>query len=93
MTFSCDNEFHKLDFLHQIIRHSPERCSGMLRRFPDSIHRQDENNRLPVHVALKSGMEWSMDLAFMITANLFQLKSVDPVSKLPAFALAASYCD
>ena len=92
-TFSCDNEFHKLEFLHQIIRHCPEQCSEMFSRFPDSILHRDENNRIPVHVALESGMKWSMELGVMIGASASQLKDVDPLSKLPPFALAASNCD
>ena len=93
-TFSCDNEnFHKLELLHQIIRHCPEQCSKMFSRFPDSILHRDENNRITVHVALESGMKWSMKLAVMIGASASQLKDVDPLSKLPPFALAASNCD
>jgi hypothetical protein len=58
-------------------------------RFPDSVLVRDDGNRLPIHVALESGMSWSPDLVSIINANRPHLKDNDPVTGWPPFVLAA----
>ena len=49
---------------------------------------RDINNRLPIHVALEMGMKTSLELSHLMKVSQECLKEVDPVTKLPAFALA-----
>jgi hypothetical protein len=44
---------------------------------------------LPIHLALKEGMEWSTELISIINANIHSLQHVDPCYDLYPFALAA----
>ena len=83
--------------LHQTIKHIPLFCSEVLRRFPASVHVRDKNNmnRLPIHVALETGMKWSLELEQIIANSQEYLKEVDPVTKWPPFLLArmGTSCD
>ena len=45
-------------------------------------------NQLPIHVVLKTGMEWSIELKYLFLASQEYLDDVDPVTKLPPFVLA-----
>ena len=76
--------------LHQTIKHTPQHCSEIIKRFPTSVHVRDQNNknRLPIHVALETGMEWSLELEYLIATSHEYLKDVDPVTKCPPFLLA-----
>ena len=57
--------------------------------FPDSVYECDPcDSRLPVHIAVERGMKWSMELILLMNATQQYLKYVDPVTKLPVFALA-----
>ncbi len=78
-----------LPILHQTIKYAPQYCNSIIRAFPDSVVVRDSHNRLPVHIALETGMTWSSDLPSIINANRSQLKEIDPLTKLPLFALAA----
>jgi hypothetical protein len=82
------SSFDNLPILHQVIQHAPQHCATVMRRFPDSVVVRDCNNRLPIHVALDNGMNWSTELVAIINSNRQQLKEVDPVTKWPPFALA-----
>lgn len=83
-----------LRILHQTIKHSPQYCGEVLHRFPDAVFERDFENRLPVHVALATGMRGSRELTSIFNINHSHLKDVDPVTKWPLFALAGnSSCD
>ena len=76
--------------LHQTIKNTPQYCSEVIKRFPASVHVHDKNNmnRLPIHVALETGMVWSLALEYLIATSQEYLKDVDPVTKWPPFVLA-----
>ena len=74
--------------LHQTMLHTPEYFSEVIKRFPESVHVRDKNNRLPIHIALEQGMEWSSDLAYLLVTSQEHLKEVDPVTNWPPFVLA-----
>lgn len=82
--------FQDLPILHQTIKYAPNHYSMMFSRFPESVHLRDSDNRLPIHLALETGMKWSFELLAIIQANRSNLSDVDPVTKWPPFALAAS---
>ena len=90
-------DLDKLPLLRQIILLKPEYCSDVIKRFPSLVHIRDPNdsNRLPIHVALETGMKWSLELMYLIAVSHEYVKDVDPVTKLPPFALAAmgTSCD
>jgi hypothetical protein len=92
---SLSGYIHKLPFLHQIIQYSPQHTFEAIHRFPDSLFIGDEYNRLPIHVALENGMtDYPIELSVIIIANQSQLKEkLDPVTKLPAIALASTKCE
>ena len=100
-TWSCIKQalsFTDIPILHKIIQHSPQNFQHAMTHFPNSILVRDSENRLPIHVALECGMKWGPDIVFMVHANKGHLKHVDPVTKWPAFVLAAldketSSCD
>ena len=81
--------FDNLPILHQTIIHAPQHCMAVMTHLPDSVLARDHRNRLPIHVALASGMSWSTDLVAIINANRPHLEENDPVTNLPPFALAA----
>ena len=74
--------------LHQTILHAPEYCSEVIKRFPESVHLRNKNGRLPIHVALEKGMEWSIELSYLLNASQEYLKEVDPVTNWAPFVLA-----
>ena len=77
--------------LLQTIKHTPEYCSEVIKRFPKSVHVRDVNNgnRLPIHVALETGMKWSIELEYLFVTSKEFFKDVDPLTKFPLFVLAA----
>ncbi len=80
-----DDEYPSI--VNQTITCAPQYLNKVLMRFPDAFHERDEDNRLPINVALDNGIEWDNNL--MIHVNQFHLKDRDPRSTLPLFALAA----
>lgn len=76
--------------LIQTIKQAPKHCAEVIQRFPDSVYARDKDRRLPIYVALESGMRWSISLLFLLTASQAYLKDVDPVTKLPPFVLAGT---
>ena len=94
---SASPHLEKLPLLHQIIKHIPRYCTDVINRFPSSIFVRDSNNnnRLPIHVALEGGMKISTELTCLLVACQKQLAEVDPVTKWPPFVLAAmeTSCD
>ena len=92
-----NNHPDQLPILHQTILHTPEHCSQVINRFPDSVHVRDINNhnRLPIHVALETGMKSSLELTYLMKCSREDLREVDPVTKWPPFVLAAmgTSCD
>ena len=89
-TLSKQKELNNLPcILHNIIQHTPDYFSEVIKRFPESVHVRDKNNnRLPIHIALEKGMEWSIELAYLLNASQEYLKDVDPVTNWPPFVLA-----
>ena len=72
-----------------MIQHAPEQILNAMTRFPHAVFLRDENNRLPIHIALESGMQWSAGLVSLMNATISNLKEKDPVTGLYPFALAA----
>ncbi len=89
--------FDDIPILHKVIECIPSQFSNAYKMFPDSFLVRASNKRLPIHTALETGnMKWSEQLAALINTSRFSLKEeMDPVTKLPAFALAAmeNSCD
>jgi hypothetical protein len=83
------SRFDNLPILHQTILHAPQHCITVMTHFPDSVFLRDKRNRLPIHVALASGMSWSSNLVAIINANRPHLKDRDPLTGWPPFTLAA----
>ena len=81
--------------LFPTIKHSPQNCAEVITRFPNSVYERERNNRLPIHLALESGMKWSLELLYLISASQEHLKDIDPVTKWPPFMLAGigTSCD
>ena len=94
---STNRNIDKLPILHQTIRHAPRYLAEVINRFPESVHVCDRNNknRLPVHVALETGMKVSLELTCLVAVSQEHLRNVDPVTKWPPFVLAAvgTSCD
>ena len=92
---STNHNLDKLPFLHQTIRYTPQYCSEVINRFPSSVYVRDDSNRLPIHVALDTGMKFSLELSYLITVSQEYLREVDPLTKWPPFVLAAmgTSCD
>ena len=86
---SIVSPFQMIPILHQTIIHCPHLTPDVLQRFPHSVHLRDEMYRLPIHQALDRGLQWH-ELTFVLHANSQSIDFVDPVKKLPLFALAAS---
>ncbi len=82
--------FEDIPILQQIIRHAPEYCSLVLNTFPDSVLVCDYDGRFPVHVALESGMKWSLELLAIVNANRSHMKLLDPLTGWPLFLLAGA---
>ena len=87
---STNNNLDELPILHQTIRHTPQYFSEVINRFPNSgsVRDANDNNRLPIHVALESGMKTSIELTHLMKISQDKLREVDPVTKFPPFALA-----
>ena len=81
----------KLPILHQTIRYAPQYCTEVINRFPKSSSVIDcnDHNRLPIHVALETGMKWSLELSYLMKGSEGDLKEMDPKTKWPPFVLAA----
>ena len=94
---STSKKLDSLPILHKVIEHTPKHCSEVINRFPNSVHVRDPNNynRLPIHVALTTGMKFSIELTCIINSSQEHLNEVDPVTKWPPFVLAAmgTSCD
>jgi hypothetical protein len=75
--------------LHKAIIYAPEYINDIITRFPDTCFVHDKNGRLPIHVALETGMKWSLTLSSMMNASMEHLRDVDPLTKLRPSALAA----
>jgi hypothetical protein len=78
-----------IPILHKTILHAPEYINDVVASFPDACLLCDKNGHLPIHVALETGMKWSMTLIFIMNSNLEHLGDVDPLTKLCPGALAA----
>lgn len=81
--------YKEIPILHRVIEHAPQHISTVINRFPHSVFLRDESNRLPIHVALQNGLEWSAGLVTIINANISHLIEKDPVTGYYPFALAA----
>jgi ankyrin repeat protein len=79
-----------IPILHKVILHTPEYIHDIITSFPDSCFLRDDDGRLPIHVALETGMKWSSALLLIMNANSEHLDEVDPVTKLCTSALAAA---
>ena len=64
--------------------------NGFVRRYPRAYFARDNDGCLPIHHALKEGMEWSTELISIINANINSLQKPDPYHKLYPFVLAAA---
>ena len=67
----------------------PEQFNQTIHRFPHSLFLRDENNRLPIYIALERGLKWSIGLVAIMSANMSYLNQKDPVTGYYPFALAA----
>ncbi len=81
--------YNDIPILHKAILHTPKYVHDIITAFPDSCFLRDENGRLPIHVALETGMKWSLELTAIMNGNLEHLGEVDPVTQLCLGALAA----
>jgi hypothetical protein len=75
--------------LHRAILQAPQYLNAIITSFPHASFLRDENNRLPIHVAIASGMKWSLPFVSIMNANCQHLLSHDPVTGLYPCALAA----
>eukprot|EP00551_Chaetoceros_affinis_P010665 CAMPEP_0203672020 /NCGR_PEP_ID=MMETSP0090-20130426/7648_1 /ASSEMBLY_ACC=CAM_ASM_001088 /TAXON_ID=426623 /ORGANISM="Chaetoceros affinis, Strain CCMP159" /LENGTH=150 /DNA_ID=CAMNT_0050537237 /DNA_START=797 /DNA_END=1249 /DNA_ORIENTATION=- len=82
--------YKEVPILHKVIKHVPDQILNAIERFPASIFLRDSQNRLPIHVALGAGLQWSHGLLHILNANISHLKDKDPVSGFYPFALAAA---
>jgi hypothetical protein len=78
-----------IPILHKAIQHTPEYVDDIITSFPDSCFVRDENGRLPIHVALETGMKWSTSLLLIMNANSEYLGEIDPLTQFCPIALAA----
>jgi hypothetical protein len=78
-----------IPILHKVILHTPEHIDDIITSFPDSCFLRDENGRLPIHVALETGIKWSTSLMTIMNSNSEHLDEIDPVTKFCPIALAA----
>ncbi len=88
--------YRDIPILHRMIEiehrsHLDEKAkiNQVISRFPHSLFLRDANNRLPIHVALEKGMQWSGELVAIMSANMSHLVEKDPVTGYYPFALAA----
>ncbi len=87
--------YKDLPILHRVIECVPDEINQVLSRFPHSLFVRDENNRLPIHVALENGLEWSAEFVAIMNSNILCLNEKDPLSECYPFVLAAKnlQCD
>lgn len=78
-----------IPILHNAIQLAPKHTEDIILYCPHSCFILDQRGRLPIHVALASGMKWSIPLVSIINANMQHLSEMDPVTKLCPSALAA----
>ena len=73
---STSRNLDNLPILHKVIEHTPQYSSEVMNRFPNSVHVRDPNNynRLPIHVALVTGMKLSLELTCIINSSQEHLK-------------------
>ena len=81
--------YKEIPILHRVIEYAPQHISTVINRFPHSVFLRDESNRLPIHVALQKGLQWSDGLVSIMNANISHLIEKDPVSGCHPFVLAA----
>jgi len=79
-----------IPFVHHVIKDAPDLVLNTIQRFPQAVFIRDNQNRLPIHVALEAGLEWSFALVSILNANISHLKDKDPVSGFYPYALAAT---
>jgi hypothetical protein len=82
-----NNNFH---ILQRAVKLPLKYLSGFVNRYPRAYFARDNNGSLPIHHALKEGMEWSTELISIINANINSLQKPDPCYNLHPFALAAA---
>ncbi len=86
----CLSPYKDLPILHKVIKYMPKQTMNTIRAFPQSVFLRDNQNRLPIHIALETGMPWSDGLVSVLNANMSHLRDQDPVTAFYPFALAAS---
>lgn len=76
--------------IHKVIVDAPKELEIALTTFPDAYYLRDKNGRLPIHMALAMGLNWSLPLLFLMSAaNFRNCVQNDPVSGFSPIALAA----
>lgn len=81
--------YKNIPILHRVIESAPDEIDQVMSRFPHSLFSRDENNRLPIHVALDHGLKWSAELVAIMNASILFLNDKDPVTGFYPFMLAA----
>jgi hypothetical protein len=76
--------------LHRAIIQAPQYLNAIITSFPHACFVRDESSRLPIHVAIASGMKWSLAFVAIMNTNSQHLQSHDPVTGLCPCALAAA---
>ncbi len=84
------SRYTDIPILHRVIKHAPDQILNTIQRFPQAVFIRDNDNRLPIHVALEEGMQWCFELVSILNANISHLKDKDPVTGFYPYALAAS---
>ena len=80
-----------MPILHKAIEeNAPQYITKFVERFPDSAFLWDENDRLPMYIALEQGLNWSTELVSIMNANISNLHARDPLTGLYPYVLAAS---
>ena len=87
------SQYRDVIFLHKVIEFTPHYILKFVTTSPHLCFLRDENERLPIHIALEKGIKWSTSLTFLINSNYHHLQEVDPVTKLYPAALAATKGD
>ncbi len=79
----------EVPIIHYTIMHAPQYVDDFLLRFPHACFLRDKDGRLPVHVALECGLQWSISLVSIMNTNATYLGDVDPVTGFCLCGLAA----
>ena len=90
---SSSSSIHQLKNYHILQRAMSlplKYLNAFLLRYPRAYFTPDDKGSLPIHYALKEGVEWSTELISIINANVVSLQKPDPEFDLHPFALAAS---